>query len=155
MLQVKGHNGTVSFDGTVVTITRTGFLARATLGKGEKRIPVRQLTAVQFKPAGLLMNGYIAFTIGGGNEKQSQFGSQTYQAVKDENAVVFMSGQQAEFEKIRNAIEAAMAAPAPAAAGGGPDLVGQLSQLAQLRDAGVVSEAEFGAAKARLLGTGS
>lgn len=92
MLQVKGHNGTISFDGTVVTIARTGFMARATIGKGEKRIPVRQITAVQFKPAGVLMNGYIAFTIGGGNEQRSRFGAQTYQAAQDENAVVFMGG---------------------------------------------------------------
>lgn len=48
-----------------------------------------------------------------------------------------------------------MAAPAASIASEPSGLVGQLGQLAQLRDAGIVSEAEFGAAKARLLGTGS
>jgi hypothetical protein len=41
------------------------------------------------------------------------------------------------------------AAPAPAA---GPDLVGQLKQLGELKSQGILSEAEFEAAKAKLLG---
>ncbi|HUQ00322.1 MAG TPA: hypothetical protein VM093_07655, partial [Aeromicrobium sp.] len=32
--EAKGVNGTVHFDGQFVTITRTGFMARATVGKG-------------------------------------------------------------------------------------------------------------------------
>src|SRR4051812_16627178 len=51
-LEVKGHSGTVRFDGRVVVISRKGILARASVGKGEKQIPVAHLTAVQFKPAG-------------------------------------------------------------------------------------------------------
>lgn len=44
-------------------------------------------------------------------------------------------------------------APPPAAASGGPsDLAGQLRELAQLRDDGILSEEEFAAQKARLLG---
>jgi hypothetical protein len=41
--------------------------------------------------------------------------------------------------------------PAPAPAGGGTDVVGQLTELAKLRDAGVLSPEEFEAAKAKLL----
>jgi len=41
------------------------------------------------------------------------------------------------------------AAPAPAA--GGTDVVGQLTELAKLRDAGVLTPEEFEAAKAKLL----
>jgi hypothetical protein len=43
-------------------------------------------------------------------------------------------------------------APAPAAAPAGDDLTVQLQQLAQLHNAGVLSDAEFAAAKAKLLG---
>ena len=42
----------------------------------------------------------------------------------------------------------AAAAPAPAAA---PDLMGQLQQLAQLKDAGALTDEEYAAAKAKLL----
>jgi hypothetical protein len=33
-MQVKGFNGTATFDGTFVTITRTGFRARISVGSG-------------------------------------------------------------------------------------------------------------------------
>lgn len=47
---------------------------------------------------------------------------------------------------------APVAAPEPAApAGGGNDLIAQLQQLADLKAAGVLSDAEFETAKARLL----
>src|SRR4051794_38577882 len=42
--------------------------------------------------------------------------------------------------------------PAPAAEPAGDDLVGKINQLAQLKDSGVLSEEEFSAAKAKLLG---
>ena len=45
--------------------------------------------------------------------------------------------------------QAAAPAPAPAAQ---EDLVGKINQLAQLRDAGVLSDEEFSAAKGKLLG---
>lgn len=49
---------------------------------------------------------------------------------------------------------AAPAAPAPVpAAAGGTDLIAQLQQLGDLKTAGLLSDAEFEAAKARVLGT--
>lgn len=44
------------------------------------------------------------------------------------------------------------APPAGPAAPAGEDLVGKINQLAQLRDAGVLSDDEFTAAKGKLLG---
>jgi hypothetical protein len=64
MISAKGHNGTVHFDGRFVTIERTGFLARASVGKGTKRIPITSIQAIQWKPPGMLVNGYIEFTLG-------------------------------------------------------------------------------------------
>ena len=106
----KGHNGTATLDRGFVTIKRSGFLARATVGKGDKRIPVRHITGVQIKPAGRLVNGFIQFTVPGGNERRSAFGSQTHTAASDENSVVFTRSQQAAFEALRDAIEQAMVA---------------------------------------------
>ena len=67
-------------------------LARGTIGKGEKRIPLASITAVQWKPAGPIMSGFIQFTIPGGNEVRSRYGSQTRDAGKDENTVIFYRG---------------------------------------------------------------
>ena len=44
------------------------------------------------------------------------------------------------------------AAPAPAAAPAADDLTAQIEKLATLKTAGVISDAEFSAAKAKLLG---
>lgn len=104
-LEVKGVNGTVLFDGGFVTIRRKGMSARMTVGKGDKRIPLRSISAIQFKPAGMTTRGFIQFTIPGGSERRSRMGSQTIDAAKDENSVLFSKGQQAEFEGLRDAIE--------------------------------------------------
>jgi hypothetical protein len=42
-------------------------------------------------------------------------------------------------------------APAPAASGGESDMLDQLKQLGELKDAGVLTEAEFEAQKAKIL----
>jgi hypothetical protein len=46
----------------------------------------------------------------------------------------------------------AEAAPAPAAGGLDPDAIEQLKQLAGLKDQGILSEEEFAAEKAKILG---
>jgi membrane protease subunit (stomatin/prohibitin family) len=150
-LVVKGHGGSsVSFDGEFVTLIRKG-LSRLTVGKGDKRIHIGNITAVQFKPAGMI-NGFIQFTVPGGVERRSAFGSQTRGAVNDENSVIFTRKQQPEFEHLRDAIESAVAAqhrqqPVQAA----PDGVAQLGKLAELRQAGVITDAEFEASKRKIL----
>jgi hypothetical protein len=152
-LEVKGHTGTVRFDGEAITIVRKGFLARASVGKGEKQVPLANVTAVQFKPAGPLVNGFIQFTMPGGNEGQSAFGRQTTDAARDENSVVFTYKQRKQFEHLRDVVQAALAARHRAPGQAHPaDIPDQIKQLAGLRDAGVLTEAEFEAKKADLLG---
>ena len=152
-LTAKGQNGTVIFDGQMITIRRGGFFGTFSQGRGEKRIPLASVHAVQFKKAGAVARGFIAFTIGGGNEKQSRFGSQIDKAWNDENSVVFLSGQCAAFEEMREAVELAVAAlasgrqtPAQSSA------ADQLAKLAELHTQGVLSDDEFAAAKAKALG---
>jgi ATPase subunit of ABC transporter with duplicated ATPase domains len=69
-----------------------------------------------------------------------------------------MQAQQAQMAAQQAAIQAPPApapvpapAPAPAAAAGGTDLLAQLTQLGQLKEAGVLNDEEFQAAKAKLL----
>ncbi|MFD5204848.1 DUF4429 domain-containing protein [Streptomyces sp. NPDC058375] len=155
MTEVSGQGGQITFDGQYVTISRKGFLARATLGKGEKRLHISQISAIQWKPAGPLVNGFIQFTVPGGNELRGKLGSQTSNAAKDENSVIFTKKQMPEFQKLRAELDAAIAAqhgaqqtgPAPSAS-----LADELAKLANLRDQGILSPAEFEQQKARLLG---
>ncbi|XTZ18194.1 DUF4429 domain-containing protein [Micromonospora echinospora] len=155
-LVARGQNGTVTFDGAFVTIARSG-MARLTIGKGDKRIPAASLTAVQWKPAGALVNGFIQFTLPGGIEQRSRAGSQTFNAAQDENSVVFTRKQQPAFEQLRHAVEQAIAqryaapqqyAPAPAAS----SVADELTKLGQLVQQGLLSREEYDQQKARLLG---
>lgn len=115
MITAKGHNGTVTFDGRFVIITREGVLARMTMGKGEKKIPLRSLAAVQWKEPGSLVNGYIQFTISGGREVNKTKGSRTIAAGQDENSVIVIKQHAAEMRAVKDAIEDALAGPEPAA----------------------------------------
>jgi hypothetical protein len=92
----------------------------------------------------------IAGTAGAVRHRQEQkYANQAQeQAMADQQA---MAEQQAMMQQAAAQAVAAQQAAAPAAAPGG-DLMAQLQQLAQLKDAGVLSEQEFAAAKAKLLG---
>ena len=86
-------------------------------------------------------------------EKQAEVEAQ-YQAQADANQVQQMQAQlDAMQAQQAQAAIAPAAAPAAAPAGGGSDLLAQLTQLQGLKDAGVLNDAEFAAAKAKLLGS--
>ncbi|MEH0110633.1 DUF4429 domain-containing protein [Tersicoccus sp. MR15.9] len=153
-IMVKGYTGAIEFDGTFITIHRTGMRARLTVGKGDKRIPISALQGTQWRPAGGLTNGFLQLVISGSSETKSQFGSQAMSAVNDENSVMFTRKQEAEFAHLRQVLDQALAARI---AGHGaqpaqPDVTDQLAKLAQLRDSGVVTPEEFEAKKTELLG---
>lgn len=159
MIDVKGHNGQIVFDGQYVTITRKGILGRMTVGKGEKRIHISQISSVQWKPAGPFVNGFIAFSAAGGNERRSKFGSQTSSAVNDENSVIFTTRQKTAFEELRAAVETAIAAHHTPGGQGLPHTVAglqsvadELQKLLQLHEQGVITADEFNDQKRRLLG---
>lgn len=148
-MEAKGHTGVIEFDGQFVTIKRKGLTgAMMQGGKGEKRIPLGSISAVQWREPGMLTNGFIAFTIPGGMDA----GGGTYNAVRDENAVVVTKKQAGPMLALRDAVNAAIAGRQ---SGGGsapaPDLADQLQKLAALRDQGILSPEEFEAKKADIL----
>ena len=149
-ISAKGHNGTVEFDGQYVTIVRKGFLARASVGKGEKRIPLSSIAAVQWKPAGALVNGYIEFTIPGGRENRSRIGHATQDAAHNENAVVFTKSQMPAFQDLRTVIEdvqreqhEAATRPHVPQQAQQVNLSQELANLAALHQQGVLTADEF------------
>ena len=79
---------------------------------------------------------------------QGQYDQQQYEAAQ----------QQAQIDAAAQAAAAQYAQPAPAPAAapaapaGGVDIVAELTKLASLKDAGILSDEEFAAAKAKLLG---
>lgn len=77
-----------------------------------------------------------------------QYEAQQYEAMQQQ-AQMEAAAQQAVAQQ--QAAAAPPPAPAPAAAGG-TDLVAELQKLGALRDQGILSDDEFAAAKAKLLG---
>ena len=150
-MHFKGHNGQVDTEEDGIVIRRRGSFSKLSHAfKGEKRIPYSSISAVQFRPAGLLTAGYIQFTVLGGNESRGALLS----AVRDENTVLFQRGEQHEaFSKLRAMVEEAIREiraprPAPRSSSIGDDL----TKLADLLDRGILTEAEFAEQKARVLG---
>lgn len=78
------------------------------------------------------------------NKAQAQLDQEQYAAAQQQ-AQVDAAAQAAVAQQL-GAQQAAAAAPA-----GGVDLVAEIQKLAALKDAGVLSDAEFAAAKAKLL----
>ncbi|SRR5690554_5360626 len=107
-ISAQGRNGQVYFDGKAVTIRREGFNARATHGRGDKVIPLRHVAAIQLKPVSFFTAGYIQFTVPGEMSNNKRKGGRTYDAVKDENAVVFLKSQEPAFSALRHAIQTAL-----------------------------------------------
>lgn len=151
-LFAKGHNGQITIEGDWLTIGRKG-LGRLGHSKGDRRIPLAQITAVQVRSAGPFANGFIKFSIPGSPELRG--GLQA--ATSDENAVIFTKKQQPEFEAVRAYVERYLTTrystqssraqtTTPTA-----DPIEQLRKLAELRDAGVLTPEEFEAKKAELL----
>ncbi len=159
-LFAKGYNGHIYFDGAFVTIQRKGLVGRISAGKGNRRIPFISIQAVQWKPPGSVLNGFISFTIAGAIEKNRGFGAATFDATHDENAVMFRGSQQRAMLTMRDAIELAIAnhhglnraqvvqaTPTTAAS-----ISEEIARLGELRESGMLTDDEFAAAKQRIIG---
>ena len=113
-----GKNGNVSFDGYFVHISRknhTNTLLNQGI-QGDRSIVVRAITAIEFlDPRGRHGAGFISFDFPGKNPPRGGI----FDAMADENAVVFTPNQTEAFIALRNIIMQAIAytsPPAPAQA---------------------------------------
>lgn len=82
-------------------------------------------------------------------QKQAAAAQADQLAVQEADQVAELQQQVASLQAQQ--VQDAVPAPATPAPAGGSDLMSQLTQLAQMKDAGILSEAEFEAAKAKLL----
>ncbi len=148
MLSAVGIAGQIEADDTFVTIKRQGARAKLNHGlKGDKRIPIASISAVQFKPAGLTA-GYIQFSLVGGVENRAGL----LAGGNDENTVQFKSRQQADFEAIRDHVETTIAGPSAASRTPTVSPADEIRKLSELLRDGLLTQEEFDVQKARLLG---
>ncbi len=93
-------------------------------------------------------------TVGAMNRRQAAQAQAANQQQAAQQAAFESQAQLAEMQAQMNAMQAPPPppAPAPAAAPAGDDLMAKLQQLADMKAAGILDDAEFAAAKAKLLG---
>ena len=147
----KGRNGSIELYQDKVTIKRKGALAFLTQGlKGDKDIRLTQVSAVQFKNAGIMTSGYLQLTVTGGNESRGGL----FAGVNDENTVMFLKKNQPEFIKIKKDIESKLSLidSAQTVNAGTTSNLDELEKLASLRDKDIITEDEFNLKKKQLLG---
>jgi len=103
LIATEGANGQICLTEKGVLIGREGGLGTKMLvgyTKGEKFLPYRNITGVQFKEPGMTW-GYIQFTVPGGIENRGG----TFDAGSDENTVTFHADKLEIFRKIRDIVE--------------------------------------------------
>jgi hypothetical protein len=98
---LHGHLGSVSFDGTTVTVSKKM--------RGESRIPLAQLTSVMIVPAGMGMRGIRFLTASGTTGTVAPVGSHKDVAA-DPNGLTFRKKHLGEFQALADEVTAAIAA---------------------------------------------
>ncbi|EKO1912189.1 SHOCT domain-containing protein [Clostridium botulinum] len=146
LLSLKGVNGQLELYEDKVIIKRKGILAKLSQGftKGDKTIYLRQIAGIDLKPGGNLVNGYIQFTLPGGNEKTKG----AFEATQDENSIMFLKKYNDVAMQIKQKIEELQQQ------GHNPITSGadELRKYKELMDDGIITEDEFNKKKKELLG---
>ena len=121
------------------------MMRRAAIRRGPGLVGTMARTAVIAGTATAVSGAVVDRRNRKANEQQQEV-AESQQVADMQAQLDAMQAQQAQ------AAIVPAAAPAPAPAAGGVDIAGQLQQLASLKAQGILSDAEFDAAKAKLLG---
>lgn len=90
--------------------------------------------------------------VGGMNRGRAARDMEQQQQAAAQQAAFESQAQLADMQAQLNTMQAQQAPPAAAPPSGGTDLMGELQKLAEMHSAGILSDEEFAAAKAKLLG---
>lgn len=102
MYFVQGKNGQIVLQKNRITIKRKGALSVMTQGvKGDKDIPFKSITGIEFKASAGMTDGYIQFGILGAVESRRN----AMDLYNDENTVMFNSSQAANFITLKKYID--------------------------------------------------
>jgi hypothetical protein len=147
-----GGHTFIDVDDYGLTIRRKGILSLINQGlKGEKTIPYSGISAVQLKKPGLT-NGYIQFTVIGGNESKRG----VFAATKDENTVMFSGiNTYKEMITLKKIVERKISElhiPTSSTQLESESGFSKIKELKELFDSGALTEEEFTSKKKQILG---
>jgi hypothetical protein len=143
--EYKGYNGTLVLTDTGVTIKRgaKGFMFGGGMLRGDKSIPYSGIVAVQLKKGGMNA-GYIQLTLKGGTQVKGGLRRST----RDDNSVLFYAYRNKKFAEAKHLIEEHIIQTSQPQVNSSLD---ELEKLAQLKEKGIITQAEFDKKKAQLL----
>ena len=135
-------------------IDRKGGMAFLTYGfRGTKEILIREMSSIEYKAAGSVLNGHILFLYRGGRDvKTSVFGDNSI--ASNENAIIYDRANQQAFDTLREMLNDKIGQyhnPQQVVVQPTSSYLDELKKLAELRDAGVLTSEEFDQQKAKLL----
>ena len=97
MTTAKGFNGSIDFDGKLVTVRKKLSTAA--------QIPVSRVQSVEYKAGGLMI-GHLRVVVAGAVQGEGR--NKTQATLRDANTVTFHKGANIEFRELADAILAAM-----------------------------------------------
>ena len=146
---LHGVGGQLDLYENKVVIHRNGALATMSHGfTGDKEILIRNIMGVQLKLGSAMLNGFIQFTIPGGNESKRGIGA----ATQDENTVMFHKSENGVAQSIKEKIEQIQTninKPQTVAAATSP--ADEIRKLKTLLDDNIITQEEFDKKKTELL----
>lgn len=148
LFTLNGVNGQLELYEDKVVIKRRGALAKMTQGffKGDKSLYLTQISGIQTKKGTSFTNGYIQFTLSGGNENMRGI----LNATKDENSVMFAKKNNELVEEIKLKIEEikqSNQSPTKQQLSGADEII----KYKNLLDSGTITQEEFEVKKKQLL----
>lgn len=120
--------------------------------RGHKEILISQLTGVQFRKTGKVTRGFIQFVFPGSVDKTK---GSSFDAVNDENAVVFDMDDEWDFERLYRMVLSLMDRPRSETSQviTSASVADGISKLFQLVQAGAITQQEFEQGKRKILGS--
>jgi hypothetical protein len=149
-LKVRGMGGSVSVYADHIVVSHRGPFGGF---GGDKSIPLASITSIQFRPGGAF-RGYIRFGVLGAVEKRIPL----LGAVRDPDAVGFSFLKNDQFARLKKYVEDLkkyaedLKAWEQRPKSAQPNFAEQLSELVRMRDQGALTESEFAALKAKMIG---
>ena len=137
----------ITIDDTALTITRKGFISFGNGLRGEKTIPLKNITAVQLKKPGM-MHGYIQFSINGAVEAKGD----VMELLKDENTIVFAGNHLDDMLELKSIVESVNYSAQRADNKTQYSSAAQIKEFKSLLDEGILTQEEFDLKKKQLLG---
>ncbi|EDP68454.1 hypothetical protein CAT7_07623 [Carnobacterium sp. AT7] len=149
---VKSPNKvSINLTDKAINITRKGFVNLMNQGlKGDKTIPLKNITAVQLKKPGMT-SGYIQFGVLGGNESKGG----VFAATQDENTIMFSKKHYNDMVELKGYIEEYIfrdeGSTTIVNAHSGKSAAEQVKELKELLDMDIITKDEFDRKKNELL----